>query len=70
MIPIILIRRKTSQRLRMLADLTLALKPLLDDQLSDYPDLGLELHEYPLLKSEHAGAAEKFHTSVKAMLND
>jgi len=38
-------------RLRDLADLTLALKPLLDE-LPNYPDLGQDLHEYALLKSE------------------
>ena len=58
-----------AQCLRALADLTLTLKPLLDE-LPAYPDLGLELHEYAVLKSEDSGVANKFRTSIKAMLGD
>lgn len=57
------------RRLQMLADLTLALKPLLD-QLPDYPDLGLELHEYSLLKPDHSRVAEKFRKSLAETLGN
>lgn len=55
------------RRLRQLAAVTLALKPLLDE-LPAYPDLGLELHEYVLLKSDGAKVAERFHDSLEQML--
>jgi hypothetical protein len=50
-----------------LAALTLALKPLLDE-LPDYPDLGQDLHEYALLKSEGEEISERELLSVKEML--
>lgn len=56
-------------RLRQLSALTLTLKPIIDE-FSEYPDLGLELHEYALLKSGGSRAAESFDASIKKMLGD
>jgi hypothetical protein len=60
---------KDSGRLQRLADLTLALKPILD-ALPGFPDLGLELREYAVLKRDTGSSAvtEKFRRSVEAML--
>jgi hypothetical protein len=56
---------KDSGQLRRLADLTLALKPILDE-LPDFPDLGLELREYAVLKMDTGPSAvtEKFRLSL------
>lgn len=58
-----------AKQLQRLADLTLALKPVLD-QLSDFPDLGLELREYAVLKRDIGTSAvtEKFRLGLEAML--
>lgn len=66
---ILIKEERDSGRLRRLADLTLALKPILDE-LPDFPDLGLELREYAVLKRDTGPSTitEKFRLSLEAML--